>query len=126
MKKKLNQSFKFGMINGIVFSIDYGLMVFITEVFNCNPLISICISFFISEIFNYFTNIKLIIENNKKLIIYILLSLIGLGITELVMYFLDKQFSMNYMISKLISIFILICYKSLTKNLYVINNKRKY
>ena len=40
MKKLFNQLIKFGLVGGIAFIIDYGIMVFLTEVFKVPSLIS--------------------------------------------------------------------------------------
>ena len=39
VKKLINQILKFGVVGGIAFVIDYGLMVFLTEVFKVPALI---------------------------------------------------------------------------------------
>ena len=44
MKKLLNQILKFGVVGGLAFIIDYGILIFLTEVFHINYLISTTIS----------------------------------------------------------------------------------
>ena len=41
MKKLINQILKFGVVGGIAFVIDYGLMVFLTEVFKLSNAFAI-------------------------------------------------------------------------------------
>ena len=57
MKKLLNQILKFGVVGGLAFIIDYGILIFLTEVFHINYLISTTISFIVSVIFNYIMSI---------------------------------------------------------------------
>ena len=66
MKKLINQILKFGVVGGIAFVIDYGLMVFLTEVFKVPALISAAISFTVSVIFNYIASIKWVFDVNKE------------------------------------------------------------
>ena len=98
-KKLINQILKFGVVGGIAFVIDYGLMVFLTEVFKVPALISAAISFTVSVIFNYIASVKWVFDvdkeknsKTKELIVFIILSVIGLGINELIMWIMDKEF----------------------------------
>ena len=45
MEKLIKQIMKFGVVGGSAFVIDYGIMIFLTEVFHINYLISSGISF---------------------------------------------------------------------------------
>ena len=49
MKKLIEQMIKFGFVGFLCFFIDWGIMVFLTEVFGINPLISSTISFTVSD-----------------------------------------------------------------------------
>ena len=98
MKKLINQILKFGVVGGIAFVIDYGLMVFLTEVFKVPALISAAISFTVSVIFNYIASVKWVFDVDKEknskakeLIVFIILSVIGLGINELIMWIWIKN-----------------------------------
>ena len=53
MKKLIEQIMKFGLVGVFCFVIDYGLMIFLTEVFGISYLISSGISFSVSVIVNY-------------------------------------------------------------------------
>ena len=53
MKKIINQLFKFGIVGGIAFVIDYGLLYLLTEKIGIYYLVSSLISFSVSVIFNY-------------------------------------------------------------------------
>ena len=53
MKKLIAQIMKFGVVGVIAFIIDYGLLIFLTEVFGVPYLISATVSFTVSGVFNY-------------------------------------------------------------------------
>ena len=117
VKKLINQILKFGVVGGIAFVIDYGLMVFLTEVFKVPALISAAISFTVSVIFNYIASVKWVFDvdkeknsKTKELIVFIILSVIGLGINELIMWIMDKEFGIYYMISKIVATVVVMCY----------------
>ena len=90
MKKLIKQLFKFGIVGGTAFLIDYSILFLLAKVIGLNELISAAISFVISLTFNYFASIKWVFEAKKQtpkeVIIFVLLSVVGLGINELLIY----------------------------------------
>ena len=126
MKNLFSQLIKFGLVGGIAFLIDYGIMVFLTEVFKIPSLISAAISFTVSVIFNYISSVKWVFDVDKEknsktkdLVVFILLSIVGLGINELIMWFMDKEFGIYYMISKIVATIVVMCYNFITRKLFL-------
>jgi putative flippase GtrA len=126
MKKLFSQLIKFGLVGGIAFLIDYGIMVFLTEVFKIPSLISAAISFTVSVIFNYIASVKWVFDvdkeknsKTKELVVFILLSIVGLGINELIMWIMDKEFGIYYMISKIVATIVVMCYNFITRKLFL-------
>ena len=126
MKNLFSQLIKFGLVGGIAFLIDYGIMVFLTEVFKIPSLISAAISFTVSVIFNYIASVKWVFDvdkeknsKTKELVVFILLSVVGLGINELIMWIMDKEFGIYYMISKIVATIVVMCYNFITRKLFL-------
>lgn len=123
MKKLIMQIIKFGMVGGLCFLIDYGVMIFLTEVFNINYLISSGISFTVSVIVNYILSMRFVFETEKddsamkKFIIFVVLSVIGLIINQILMWILVDKIGIFYMISKIGATFIVMVYNFITRKL---------
>lgn len=124
MKKLLTQILKFGIVGGIAFVIDYGLLVLFTEGFHIYYFVSSLLSFSVSVIFNYIASIVWVFEvdNSKKkgtstLIIFIALSVVGLGINQVVMWLGVEQFDISYLIIKFVATFIVMIYNFATRKL---------
>lgn len=104
----------FCIVGGIAFLIDYSVLILLTEICKFHYLISSMISFTLSLTFNYFASIKFIFKNNtnykvnkkREFEIFVLLSLIGLGINQLLMWLFVAKANIYYMISKIFTTFV--------------------
>ena len=97
-KKLFSQIIKFGFVGGTAFVIDAGLLFLLTEFCGIHYLISGMISFTASVIYNYILSVKWVFDAKKdanktqEFIVFIVLSVIGLGINQLFMWlFVDMM-----------------------------------
>ena len=124
MKKLISQFFKFGVVGVIAFIVDYLSLYLLTEFLNVYYLISSIISFLLSIIVNYILSIKWVFDIKKKqsfkdVIIFKLLSAIGLLINLLVMYLSVEVLKIHYMIGKLIATFIVMIWNFVTRKMFL-------
>ena len=124
MKKLINQILRFGVVGGIAFLIDYFLLFILTEYLNIYYLISAVISFSVSVIFNYILSIKWVFDVKKKqgpkeVIVFIALSVVGLGINQLCMWLGVDIANTHYMIVKLGATFIVMVYNFISRKIFV-------
>ena len=106
MRKLLAQIIKFGLVGFLCFFIDYGIMVFLTEVAGVHYLFSSGISFTVSVVVNYVLSLTYVFETEKgnkikEFIIFVVLSVIGLGINQVLMWFCVDILGIFYMTSKI-------------------------
>ena len=123
-EKLINQILKFGVVGGLAFLIDYGLLYFLTEFCNIYYMISSVISFTVSLIFNYILSIKWVFDVRKKqtykeVIVFVLLSVFGLLINQLVMYVGSDLLNIYYMITKLVATFIVMVWNFVTRKIFI-------
>lgn len=123
MKKLAEQIMKFGVVGFLCFGIDYGLMIILTEVCEISYLLSSGISFSISVMVNYTLSLKFVFEtdkNNNKIVeffVFIILSVIGLGINQVLMWLCVDKFHIHYMISKIGVTGVVMIYNFVTRKL---------
>ena len=123
--KLFNQILKFGVVGGIAFVIDYITLIVCKEIFNINVLLSAAIAFTVSVIFNYILSIKWVFDVNKEknsrknFIIFIVFSIIGLGLTELIMWFGTDVIKINYLIVKIIATGIVMIFNFITRKIFL-------
>ena len=107
MKKLVQQILKFGVVGVIAFLIDYGLLYVFTEWCGIYYLVSSIMSFSISVIFNYIASVVWVFDVNKKysklrnFVLFVVFSVIGLGINQLIMWLGVEKLNIYYMIVKL-------------------------
>ncbi len=123
MKKLIEQLMKFGIVGVICFGIDYGLMIFLTEICGISYLVSSGISFSVSVMVNYTLSLKFVFEtdkdNNKvvEFLIFIILSVVGLGINQVLMWVCVDKLHVYYMISKIGVTGVVMVYNFVTRKL---------
>lgn len=123
-KKLIDQILKFGVVGGLAFLIDYGLLYVLTEFVGIHYLISSVISFTISLIFNYILSIKWVFDVTKKqtakeITIFVILSVIGLGINQVVMYVGSDLLHIYYMLTKIVATAIVMVWNFVTRKIFI-------
>lgn len=107
MQHLIEQMLKFGVVGVIAFVIDYGVMVLLVELFAMNPVLAAGISFVISVTFNYFASMRYVFTHRADLsrqaefAIFVVLSIIGLGINEVLMWVGVDVLFISYLLVKL-------------------------
>ena len=128
MKKLISQIFKFGIVGGSAFVIDYGIMIALTEVVGINYLISSGISFAVSVIYNYILSVRWVFEvekngdKRKEFIVFIVLSLIGLALNQLLMWVTVSGIHIFYMVAKILVTVVVMIYNFITRKLFLEKN----
>ncbi len=124
-EKLLIQIFKFGIVGGIAFVIDYVSLIVCKEVFHLNTLLAAAIAFTISVIYNYIASVKWVFDVNKEkdektnFIIFIVLSIVGLIITEIIMWFGTDVLKISYLIIKIVATAIVMVFNFITRKMFL-------
>lgn len=125
MKKLIAQVLKFGVVGGTAFLIDYSIMIALTEFFGINYLISSGISFVVSVIYNYILSVHWVFDvdkngnKKKEFIVFILLSVIGLGLNQLLMWVFVSRVHVFYMLAKIFVTAIVMIYNFVTRKIFL-------
>ena len=121
----MEQIIKFGFVGFLCFFIDYGVMVFLTEVFRIDYVVSSGISFTVLVIVNYILSITFVFETDKdknklkEFVVFVFLSVIGLGINEACMWLAVEAAGIYYMISKIGATAVVMVYNFVTRKIFI-------
>ena len=125
MIKLIRQIIRFGFVGFLCFFIDYGIMVFLTEVFHVNYLWSSGISYSISTIINYILSVTIVFETEKKknrfkeFVLFVFLSVIGLGVNQLCMLIGVDLLHIHYSIVKIGATAVVMVYNFITRKIFI-------
>ena len=124
-KKLFVQIFKFVIVGGIATLIDWFIYYVLFNIFKVNPLIANIGSFTISVIYNYIASVKWVFEVNENksksrlFTEFIVFSLIGLFITELLIYVGINYLKMDAMIIKIVATIIVMVFNFITRKIFL-------
>lgn len=133
MKKLIEQMVKFGLVGVIATLIDMGVLMFLKEVFGMDENVAAAISFSVSVIFNYIFSMKFVFERRddmsrqREFIIFMILSIIGLGINVGIMYGMDGRmeflrgipflYRWEYMIRKVVATIVVLIWNFVSRKI---------
>lgn len=125
MKTLIKQIIKFGIVGILAFIIDYGILLFLTETLHIHYLFSSALSYIIALIFNYVCSIRFVFNSKKNLnkqkefLIFCILSFIGLGINQLIMWFMVEKIHIFYAITKIIATVIVMIWNFISRKFFL-------
>lgn len=116
---------KFGIVGVICFGLDYGLMIFLTELVKIDYLISNGVSFSVSVVVNYLLSMHFVFARKKdgnratEFIVFFMLSIFGLGLTEMLMWLIVERAGIHYMVTKIFVTGIVMAYNFVTRKIFL-------
>ena len=123
--KLMMQIIKFGIVGGIATIIDFAVFYILHEVLGINTIISNVCSFTISVVYNYIASIKWVFDvdenKNKKtqFVLFIVFSLIGMGINTAIVYICTDLMNLYSMIGKVIATAVVMVFNFITRKKFL-------
>ncbi len=125
IKKLFLQMIKFGGVGVLCFIIDFAVLWGLTEICRLDVLISTAIAFTVSVVVNYILSARYVFETDeqadrkKMFILFIVFSVIGLILTEIIMKIGVDLMSGDYRLVKIIATALVMCYNFITRKLFM-------
>ena len=119
------QIFKFVIVGGIATIIDWIVYYVLYNYAHLDPLIANILSFSVSVIYNYIASVKWVFDVKKDknkvrmLVEFLIFSIIGLVITEILLWLGINKLGMNAMLVKIIATAIVMVFNFITRKLFL-------
>lgn len=126
----LGQIAGFGIIGALAFVIDYGLLIILTELGHMNYLLSATVSFTASVIFNYLASMRYVfahkpgMSRRREFIIFVALSVVGLGINDLLMWLGTDLLHVHYLLTKIFATAVVMVWNFVTRKTFLDGSTR--
>ncbi len=117
---RLSEIFRFALVGGASFVVDYALLYFCTECLGFHYLYSAAISFTVSVIVNYWLCVVFVFtgagkQTGRQAALFIGSSVAGLGINQACMWLFVEKFGLHYMLAKIAATFIVMFWNYVMK-----------
>ena len=125
MKKLIEQVMKFVIVGGLSFVLDFIIYYVLKNYFSVYYLIAGFFSFTLSLIFNYLMSMKFVFKSKDDLkkthefIIFVTLSVMGLGLNLLCLFILVDIYKMNDLIAKILVAGIVMVFNFVTRKIFL-------
>lgn len=126
--KNLNlfvQIFKFVIVGGVATIIDWIIYYILYNYLNIEPLIANILSFSISVIYNYIASVKWVFnvsknKSKKRMFIeFMIFSIIGLILSEILLSIGIDKLNMNAMVTKILATIVVMIFNFITRKMFL-------
>lgn len=131
MSKLMRQIMRFGVVGGLAFLVDYGVLWALVDLLGVNYLVASTLSFSVSVIFNYILSSLWVFDcsgNGNKVgefLVFLVLSILGLLLNLAIMWLSVDILGIHYLIAKVGSTTIVMVYNFLSRKLILERPKSK-
>lgn len=130
-RKLFIQLVKFGIVGVIAAVTDVGILVILSEFYSIDVLISSALSFSISVTVNYLLSMKFVFESKaesrlKEFAVFVILSIGGLLINQLIMWVGVKLMSVYYLAVKICAMIFVPVYNFVTRKIFLEKRTNTY
>ena len=123
------QIIRFGIVGVIATALDFGVLVVLKELLNMDVLIASAISFCVSVAVNYILSMAFVFKSKnenkvKEFIVFILLSIGGLCLNQLILWVGVRFTSVYYLVVKIFALVIVPIYNFVTRKIFFESTKK--
>lgn len=120
----MRQLFRFGIVGVIAALVDVGVLVILKELLNFGVLFSSTVSFCVSVTVNYLLSMTFVFKSKnqnraKEFIIFVILSIGGLCLNQLILWAGVEYTEIHYLIVKFLAMIIVPIYNFVTRKVFL-------
>lgn len=126
MNNLLMQLFRFGLVGVVATVLDFLFLFLLTEIFGMYYLFSAAVSFVLSTLFNYVASMRFVFnskftkdEKTKELLLFTILSVIGLLLNQFLMWLFVEKIALYYMLAKIVATFFVMAWNFISRKIWL-------
>lgn len=126
MNKVFLQIVKFGIVGVVATIIDFAILTILTDFFGVYYLSSTAIGFIVATLFNYGASMRFVFtsrfekgEKQKELFLFVVLSVVGLGLNQLFMWVFVEKVRIYYLFSKVLATFLVMAWNFISRKIWI-------
>ncbi|MDY6083412.1 MAG: GtrA family protein [Actinomycetaceae bacterium] len=119
----IRQLIRFSIVGVIATIVDFGILIGLTELFGVHYLVSAALAFICSVVVNYILSMRYVfrgrqdISKRREFSVFVTLSVIGLGLNEVLMWLGVDVAGLHYILIKIIATGIVMLYNFVTRKI---------
>ena len=104
------QFFRYGIVGGMAFVVDYAFLIGLTEFAGLNYLASAAVAFIAGLVTNYLLSVNWVFSHRSlsdkraEFVVFAVIGVVGLGLTEVVLFVGTDLAGIDYRIVKLVAV----------------------
>lgn len=120
------QMVRYGAVGALAFAVDYGTLIFLTEVCGMYYLLSTVFAFCLGILVTYFGSMRFVFQQTsadhrtRDIVAFLLIGLVGLGLTDLILYLLTERLGIYYLLSKIVATGVVFFWNFFARKIYVV------
>jgi putative flippase GtrA len=128
----IGQLFRYTIVGGFAFVVDFGSLVLLTSGFQVYYLYSAAVAFLLGLATNYYLSVTWVFNRRSlsskyaEFIIFAWTGIIGLGMNELFMWLFTDLWHQHYTVSKILSTFLVFCWNFLSRKFILFRGESKW
>ncbi|UUX32801.1 GtrA family protein [Fundicoccus culcitae] len=127
--KSFLQLFRFAIVGGLATAIDFVVLYICYHMLGMNYLVGTTLAFIISTIFNYWASMSFVFvskyqadQKQKEFTVFLILSLLGLILTNFLMYLAVDLGQLPVMFSKILVTVVVMAFNFISRKIFLENH----
>jgi putative flippase GtrA len=126
----VGQLFRYTIVGGVAFVVDFGTLILLTSVFQIHYLYSAAVAFLLGLATNYSLSVTWVFSQRSvssryvEFVIFAWTGIVGLALNELFMWLFTDLGNQHYAVSKLLATFLVFCWNFLSRKFILFRGER--
>lgn len=126
MTKLLAQIVKFGLVGAVATVLDFLILFALADFIGLHYLTAAALAFVAATLFNYAASMRYVFtsrfdaaEKHHELLLFVTLSVVGLGLNQLLMWLFVDQVALHYLVAKVAATVFVMAWNFISRKIWL-------